>query len=49
VERYPSWRHALTGQDNGRFVKSDDSIIRAQRAREMAAYLWLNYIEYVGQ
>jgi len=32
-------------EDNGRFVKSDDSIIRAQRAREMAAYLWLNYIE----
>ncbi|KAI8943814.1 hypothetical protein NX059_001787 [Plenodomus lindquistii] len=27
------------------FVKSDDSAVRAQRARELAAYLWLNYIE----
>lgn len=32
-------------EDDGIFVKSDDSTMRAQRAREIAAYLWLNYIE----
>ncbi|CBX90551.1 hypothetical protein LEMA_P066770.1 [Plenodomus lingam JN3] len=32
-------------EDEFGFVKSDNSTVRAQRARELASYLWVNYIE----
>lgn len=35
-------------QDNGGYIRSDDSEARAHQTRELAAYIWENYIELVS-
>ena len=32
-------------QPSEAYIKSDDSVARAEQTRELAAYIWENYIE----